>query len=265
MLHLAKNQIVTDISVNHVEIRQLEVDWYCSNYSTMTGQAAMLAGFAFSQLTTPFPDDHEPSLPMEFTYLFLVCLVIGLELSSIILSSALSVWAPSLALKGKGGASDLHKAVDCLRDYQHLVFWYFVIGWIIMFISNILLVWIYFRKKVAVIVTIPLSLFIVAIVWYTISITYKLRIDDNEAVKGKIDQLQSYEFIGDLDHGLHTEGPMQQGGDGTTAGKSDMYCSIHETLGTNFKPKLGGHAGSVALAQGPGRSTSIPAARDMSW
>lgn len=243
MLHITKNAIVTDVVVSEVEIRQMEVDWYCNNYSTMTGQAAMLAGFAFSQLTTPFPDNHEPSLPLEFAYLFLVCSTIGLELSAIILSSFLSVWAPSLALKGKNGSSDLHRAVDCLRDYQGLVFWYFVVGWVLMFISNILLLWIYFKMRVALVVTIPLSLFIVAIVGLTCKLTGRLRLDEHEAVVGKIDQLRSYEYIGDIDNGLHTSHPIASQAREmvqTYDEKTELFCSVHDNLDGKFKPKLGG-------------------------
>eukprot|EP00404_Azadinium_spinosum_P011303 CAMPEP_0180525670 /NCGR_PEP_ID=MMETSP1036_2-20121128/59285_1 /TAXON_ID=632150 /ORGANISM="Azadinium spinosum, Strain 3D9" /LENGTH=127 /DNA_ID=CAMNT_0022538971 /DNA_START=96 /DNA_END=476 /DNA_ORIENTATION=+ len=125
---------------------------------------------------------------------------IGLELSVIILSTFLSVWGPSLALRGKMGTADLHKAVDTLRDYQLLVFLYFIVGWIVFFVSNILQVWIYFRRRVAVVVTVPLSCFIVAICWISYDITWRLRLDDNEIVAGKIDHFQPYEFIGDLDH-----------------------------------------------------------------
>lgn len=77
----------------------------------------MLAGFAFAQLTTPMPDP-QPPFSLELAYLFLTCVAVGLELSAIILSTFLSTWAPSLALRGKMGSADLHKAVDTLRDYQ---------------------------------------------------------------------------------------------------------------------------------------------------
>merc|ERR1719277_2043442 len=126
MLHLKKNKLVTSVAKDQVEIRQMEVDWYCGNYSTMIGQAAMLAGFAFTQLTTPMPEEHQPPFYIEFWYMFLTSMSIGLELSVIILSTSLAVWGPSLALRGKMGTADLHKAVDCLRDYQLLVFMYFL-------------------------------------------------------------------------------------------------------------------------------------------
>mmetsp|Transcript_60198 Transcript_60198/g.186301 ORF Transcript_60198/g.186301 Transcript_60198/m.186301 type:complete len:270 (+) Transcript_60198:133-942(+) len=255
MLHLQKNRIVTGVARKQVEIRQLEVDWYCGNYSTITGQAAMLAGFAFTQLTTPMPDDYEPPFMLEFTYLFLTCAAIGLELSAIILSTFLSVWGPSLALRGQGGTSDLHRAVDCLRDYQFLVFLYFMIGWVIFFVSSLLQVWIYFKRRVAVVVSVPLSLFIVAVVWYSFDITSQLRLDDRDAVAGKIEHLQPYEFIGDLDHGLHSEAPANE--PGATRGG---YCPVHRHAAdaaapatgsdlAGFRPRLASEAPGTAAAR----------------
>jgi hypothetical protein len=206
MLHLTKNNIVTGVAKKQVEIRQQEVDWYCGNYSAMMGQSAMLAGFAFGQLTTGMPEDHAPCFWLEFTYLFLTCVVIGLELSSIILSTALSVWGPSLALRGRMGSHDLHRAVDCLRDYQELVFSCFMSGWILYFLSSILQVWIYFRRRVALVVTVPLCGFIVGILWFSFSITSALRVSERNAVTGKIDAFEPYESVADIDHGLHSGG-----------------------------------------------------------
>lgn len=272
MLHLQKNRIVTGVAKKQIEIRQLEVDWYCGNYSTIAGQAAMLAGFAFTQLTTPMPDDYEPPFALEFGYLFFTCMAIGLELSAIILSTFLSVWGPSLALRGRGGAADLHRAVDCLRDYQLLVFLYFMIGWLIFFLSSCLQVWIYFKRRVAVVVSVPLWLFVLAILWYSYDLTRQLRLDDREAVAGKIEHLQPYEFIGDLDHGLHgdlerveEEGGGQPGG--APGRPREGYCAVHEasvapssSLMAGFRPKLASEiaAGGVRTAaipppRGPGR------------
>jgi len=202
MLAVAKNTVVTGAAKDQVEVRQLEIDWYCNNYSTINVQAAMLAGFAFAQITTPMPEEPAPPLMLEFGYLFLTCTALGLELGAIILSTFLSVWAPSLALRGKEGTMDLHKAVTVLHEYQNLIFLYFIVGWLLFFVSNICQVWIYFRRRVAVVVTFPLSLFVLAILYYTCTIMQGLRLDDNEAVVGKIDHFQPYELIGDLDHGL---------------------------------------------------------------
>lgn len=221
MLQLYKNGIVTGVAKAQVGVRQLEVDWYCSNYGMITGQAAMLAGFAFGQLTTPMPETHGPSFPLECSYLLLTCLTIGLELSAIIMSTFLSVWAPYLALRGPNGTADLHTAVNVLRDYQGLVFGYFVIGWVVFFLSSILQLWIYFRQRVALVVTAPMTVFVILILYYIHIISARLRVDDEEIVVGKIEAFQTYECIGDIDRGLtEGHGGIQNDGEG--------YCPIHE-------------------------------------
>jgi len=259
MLQLSKNSLVTGAARNQIEIRQLEVDWYCGNYSTIAGQAAMLAGFAFTQLTTPMPEDYVPPLILEFGYLFLTCMAVGLELSAIMLSTFLTVWGPSLALRGRRGVADLHRAVDCLRDYQFLTFSYFMIGWILFFISNILQVWIYFKRRVALVVSFPMSLFIVAILWYSYDITYKLRLSSSEQVEGRIGIFKPYEYIGDIDHGLHgAEGGMTRGPNGFS--ESTGYCPVHrpDSFTENFRPRLAAESAAAAAADQRGEAGSGP-------
>jgi len=61
MLTLFKNEAVTKVAKQQVDLRQKEVDWYTSNYATIISQATMLAGFGFAQLMTPLPGgDDEP-------------------------------------------------------------------------------------------------------------------------------------------------------------------------------------------------------------
>ncbi|CAE7874422.1 unnamed protein product [Symbiodinium sp. KB8] len=166
----------------------------------------MLAGFAFNFLTAPMPKDKEPCIWLEFFYFFCVSTALGAELGVIVISSYLSVWAPSLALRGKRGAVDLHKACDTLRDYQALVFSCFMCGWIVHFIASILQVWIFYKRSIATFVSIPFLLFTVAIIWYLVDLRQKLSLSETEVVTGKISHFQPYEQIGDLDHGLAGSG-----------------------------------------------------------
>lgn len=226
----------------------------------------MLAGFAFTQLTTPIPADYVPPIFLEFGYLFLTCVAIGLELSVIMLSTFLTVWGPSLALRGRRGVADLHRAVDCLRDYQFLTFSYFIIGWILFFISNILQVWIYFKRRVAWVVTCPLSFFIVAIVWYSYDITVKLRLRSGESVEGRIGIFKPYEYIGDIDHGLHSaEGASltrSTGMPGASNGlaESTGYCPVHrpDSFTENFRPRLAAETAAAASADQAGNGPCFP-------
>lgn len=224
MLQLSKNGLVTTAAREQAETRQLELDWYTETYGTITSQAAMLAGFAFTQLTTPMPEE-QPAIELEWAYLVATCTSIGLELVAIVLSTFLSVWAPSLAIRGKGGTSDLHRAVDTLRDYQEFVFLYFILGWFLYFVSSIMQVWIYFPEREALMVTPPMCVFILLIAWYSYDITRKLRVPHHHIVQGRIDAFHPYEFVGDIDHGLHTEAQLF-----TQTGEpmEDGYCPIHE-------------------------------------
>lgn len=42
MLQLFKNQVVTSVAKQQVEIRQLELDWYTNNYWTLSQQGKLL-------------------------------------------------------------------------------------------------------------------------------------------------------------------------------------------------------------------------------
>ncbi|OLQ03949.1 hypothetical protein AK812_SmicGene13065 [Symbiodinium microadriaticum] len=235
MLQLRKNKIVTQVSKGQVEIRQMEVDWYCGNYQTISGQAAMLAGFAFNFLTAPMPKDKEPCIWLEFFYFFCVSTALGAELGVIVISSYLSVWAPSLALRGKRGAVDLHKACDTLRDYQALVFSCFMCGWIVHFIASILQVWIFYKRSIATFVSIPFLLFTVAIIWYLVDLRQKLSLSETEVVTGKISHFQPYEQIGDLDHGLAGSGQPTRAG-----GSRGAYCRVQQDAPESLQPRSSG-------------------------
>jgi len=88
------------------------------------------------------------------------------------------------------------------RDYQFMVFTYFTAGWVVYFISVVLLVWIYFKKEVAAVVSLPMSIFVFLVIYYTTYLTGAMRVPLDEAVEGKISALAPYERIGDLDRAL---------------------------------------------------------------
>lgn len=73
-----KNEAITAIARKQVSIRQMELDWYSTNYDTMGAQAAMFAGFAFEQVTQPVPEGTQPWV--EIVYVLLTCCTLGFEL-----------------------------------------------------------------------------------------------------------------------------------------------------------------------------------------
>ncbi|KAL8434892.1 hypothetical protein Efla_000703 [Eimeria flavescens] len=197
MLQLFKNQVVTSVAKQQVEIRQLELDWYTNNYWTLSQQAALLAGFAFSQITTALPSDV--SFALEGSYLLLAALSLGMQLCVIVTTTFCCMWGPGLALRGPDGVRSVNAAVENLKAEQGPVFFMFVAGLTCFFSSNILLLWCYFEEWVAFACSLFLGGFVFVIAYYAISLTYQLRVDDSEAVEGRIDALKAYDNIADLD------------------------------------------------------------------
>lgn len=212
MLTLYKNEAVTKVAKQQVEIRQKEMDWYTSNFGTIISQAAMLAGFAFSQLMTPMPTKHAPSVSTQFSYLTLTSVAIGFELVVIICCTYLVVWGPGLALRGQAGSSDLHAAISVMRDFQQPFFFFFIVGWVAYFVSSMFQLWIYYEHAIAGTVLIAYAVFLFAIVYYSVYLTWTLKLRSGETVEGKMDILEPYEQIGDIDDGIHghTHGHTQR-------------------------------------------------------
>ncbi|CAD7923537.1 unnamed protein product [Amoebophrya sp. A120] len=250
MLTLMKNDAVTRVMRQEVDVRQKELNWYTSNYGSIIGQAAMLAGFAFSQLTKKLPDDEDvPSYVTQMWYLGFTCIAIGLELVVIFGCTYMSNWGPGLALRGLQGTADLHRAVAGLRDFQMLFFILFILGWVCYFISSLFQLWIYFDHSVASIVIIPNACFVVLICYYSVSITTMLRIPYDQAVEGKMDLFSPYEVIGDIDDGIHKTEAGWMAKDGRyapileAAQREDSH--FYEDPGRHGSPSGGGGATSA--------------------
>ncbi|KAL8449282.1 hypothetical protein Emag_003666 [Eimeria magna] len=197
MLQLFKNQVVTSVAKQQVEIRQLELDWYTNNYWTLSQQAALLAGFAFSQITTALPPDV--SFSLEASYLLLAALSLGMQLCVIVTTTFCCMWGPGLALRGPDGVRSVNAAVENLKAEQGTVFFMFVAGLSCFFTSNILLLWCYFEEWVAFASSLFLGGFVLVIAYYAVTLTYQLRVRETDAVEGTIEALKAYDDIADLD------------------------------------------------------------------
>ncbi|PFH37926.1 hypothetical protein BESB_002670 [Besnoitia besnoiti] len=197
MLQLYKNQVVTAVAKRQVEIRKLELDWFTNNYWTLSQQGALLAGFSFAQITTALPKDT--SFLLESLYLLLASMALGLQMCVVVTTTFCCMWGPGLALRGPEGIRSVHTAVDSLKSEHSYVFAFFFLGLIAFYLSNLLLVWCYFEEWIAIAASVFLCVFLFLIFYYTVSLTCKLRVADQEAVEGKIAALSSYDNIADLD------------------------------------------------------------------
>merc|ERR1712080_751021 len=118
------------------------------------------------------------------------------------------IFGKGLALRGPHGARSMHLAVDNLAKEQTLIFSQFLIGILGYLLSHVIEMWIYFRPRIALTVSIPLIIFFLAIVYYTITIVQKLHLPDTKQLTGQIAAWQPYERIQDLDEEMFR--PLEQ-------------------------------------------------------
>uniref|UniRef100_A0A7S1WP90 Uncharacterized protein n=1 Tax=Alexandrium catenella TaxID=2925 RepID=A0A7S1WP90_ALECA len=201
MLQLYKNEAITSVTREQLEIRKMELDWYTTNYDTMALQAAMFAGFAFEQVTEPVPEGTDTVL--EVVYVILTCTTLGFELCVCMSCTFCCIFGKGLALRGPHGARSVHDAVNNLEKEQKLVFTQFLLGILGYLISNIMKMWIYFRPRIALTVSLPLSVFFLAIVYYVLYIVDSLVLEEGRSLTGQISAWAKYEKIQDLDEALH--------------------------------------------------------------
>eukprot|EP00428_Durinskia_dybowskii_P024775 CAMPEP_0170241442 /NCGR_PEP_ID=MMETSP0116_2-20130129/20487_1 /TAXON_ID=400756 /ORGANISM="Durinskia baltica, Strain CSIRO CS-38" /LENGTH=212 /DNA_ID=CAMNT_0010492277 /DNA_START=44 /DNA_END=679 /DNA_ORIENTATION=- len=201
MLQLYKNEAITKVARQQIEIRQMELDWYTTNYDTMAMQSAMFAGFAFDQITEPVPEGTD--LWMEVFYVTFTAIALGFELCVAMACTFCCIFGKGLALRGPHGARSVHIAVDNMQAQQKWIFIQFVAGIVSYMLSHVLQVWIYFRPKIAFTVSIPLVLFMTAIVYYIKYIVEALTMDDKRAITGQISAWAPYERIQDLDEAIY--------------------------------------------------------------
>ncbi|CDJ66463.1 hypothetical protein, conserved [Eimeria necatrix] len=234
MLQLLKNQVVTSVAKQQVEIRQLELDWYTNNYWTLSQQAALLAGFAFSQITTSLPE-HLP-FALEASYLLLAALSLGLQLCVIITTTFCCMWGPGLALRGPDGVRSVDEAVDKMKGEQGVVFFLFVLGTVCFFVSNVLLLWCYFESNVAAASSLFMGGFVLLIIYYSVTLTYQLRVRETEAVEGNIDALRAYGNITDLDACYAARVPQVDAAADAAAAAAAAEAAAGRR-GTSFRPQ----------------------------
>mmetsp|Transcript_12707 Transcript_12707/g.28784 ORF Transcript_12707/g.28784 Transcript_12707/m.28784 type:complete len:217 (-) Transcript_12707:94-744(-) len=201
MLQLYKNEAITSVTREQLEIRKMELDWYTMNYDTMAMQAAMFAGFAFEQVTEPVPEGTDAV--MEVVYVSLTCITLGFELCVCMSCTFCCIFGKGLALRGPHGARSVHDAVNNLEKEQKMVFTQFLLGILGYLVANIMKMWIYFRPRIALTVSIPLVVFFLAIVYYVLFIVDSLVLEEGRSLTGQISAWAKYERIQDLDEALH--------------------------------------------------------------
>ncbi|KAL8272944.1 hypothetical protein Esti_003112 [Eimeria stiedai] len=175
MLSVLKNALVTGASKEDGGIRKKELDWFSSNCWIVASQAAVIAGFTFSQLSKqPEPDVDGAGtwfhlFHAAFTGLGFVC-----ALSVLVRATFSGIYAQGLALRGHAGFSDMAAAVRRLRADQDRILGQFMLSLACFLLSSFAAVFLVSRKgKASVKVEAALlfvSLAVAAVAWRAINL-----------------------------------------------------------------------------------------------
>merc|ERR1719389_1058996 len=142
-------------------------------------------------MSEPVPEGTD--LFLEVTYVSLTAFALGFELCVCMSCTFCCIFGKGPALRGPHGARSVHVAVDNLHREQKRVFVEFLLGICGYLLSHVLEMWIYFRPRIALTVSIPLVIFFLAIVYYTLMIVQKLHVAEDKQLTGQIAAWQPYE------------------------------------------------------------------------
>lgn len=204
MLQLRKNEAVTGIVKESIEVREMELSWYKNFYSVMAAQSAMIAGFGFNSLTLNIPSSCHWTV--EVVFMTSAGGTIGFSLLSILCCTLLGMWGAGTALRGTAGPASIHYSVAFLEAQQKMMFVYYLLGWAFFFTSTLSQVWVFYPRTVAQVCTMPLFAILIMSVIFTYTITGTFVLMDDEKTDGRAKYLQPYDTIGDLDQGLRAPG-----------------------------------------------------------
>lgn len=198
MLQVRKNEAVTNLCKDALGVRLLELGWCTRNYDTMACQAALLAGFAFEQITEAVPQGTGATL--EVCYLGLTVGALGFNLCVCTACTFCCIFGQALALRGPEGARSVHSAVHGLQEEQKFIFAQFLLGVLCFLASNFVKMWVFFKIRMAMTISIPLGIFCLIIVYYVVHLLGELLLPEERQVLGSMSaQWSAYERLQDLD------------------------------------------------------------------
>jgi len=204
MLQADKTAVLSALKQQALQVQQKEVELYLHNLSTVSGQAAMLAGFSFGGLMVNYEgalDGHDHTA-LSVMYFSCTALAMGFLLLTVSQSAICMVYGPDLALRGQA-AESMAIAVKILHKERAVIFWFFGLGLICFHISAILYCLIYMKWVSSGIVGFILLCFLFLFYYLGFDLYQKLRHTDT-IVSGEM-KVGSYSLTADR----HVEGYQQ--------------------------------------------------------
>lgn len=187
MLAADKQALTYQLKQQSLQVRQKELDFFLSNFGTVAGQAAMLAGFSFTGFTINFNDMEGMSALdnpiLRASFYVVSSMSLGFFLLTVSNCALCTIYGPNLALRGPDGSMD--RAVRILQRERTRTFAFFGVGLVCFHVSAILLSLLIHHLHSSLPVTITLVAFLFAFFFYGSDIYHNLLIPEDAVVSGQ--------------------------------------------------------------------------------
>ncbi|CEM01502.1 unnamed protein product [Vitrella brassicaformis CCMP3155] len=140
MIQANKANLVTDLSLRTLDIRQYEMDYWMGVFNKLGTIASTLGGFASTNMLidTGFEGKRRNQL-LLLSYILAAGSALGFNLVLFTISTLVGIWAPGKALRGEGHES-MEEAIRIMEDLFDRSLFFFLAGLLSYFLSSILAV-----------------------------------------------------------------------------------------------------------------------------
>lgn len=164
-----KGSVITNFHKTSMEIRYRELKYFLGVFNRMSAISGLLAGFASSAMMLSVPRWEDPWLVVAF--LIFTGSAFGMNLLVILIATLCCLWAPGKALRGDE-PEHLHSAIDILEQKQQMAMRFFMLGLFSYFISSIMVTWLFFDNRGAILASTLISLFLFVLVRQSVMIRH---------------------------------------------------------------------------------------------
>lgn len=183
MLAADKQALESVLNQQSLQIREKELKFFVDNFGAVAGQAAMLAGFSFSGLVSTIEENHD-NTALRVAYYAVSSCALGLMILACANCTLINVLGVGLALRGPQGSMD--RAVKEMAAERLTTFSIFSLGLIFFHCTAILYANLTLEVWPAVMVSVVLSIFMIAFYTNTKRIYLRLKIPDAEMQTGQV-------------------------------------------------------------------------------
>eukprot|EP00808_Paulinella_micropora_P016792 g11767.t1 len=130
--------LAADLHAKRLDLQMMDMDRVTRYLESLTTQAALLAGFAFTVVSAP-PEDKNKA----WTAIFFLsaCVTLGSHIYVVCVGQLSAILGPLLALKGPQGS--LERALLNMKNERNRLFWLFILGLAGFYLMIVSLLWIW--------------------------------------------------------------------------------------------------------------------------